>query len=94
MAPHVVAHGPHQLDEERLLAWEVEVERALGDAGRARDVDDGGAVEAVASEDLLGGGSWDGCGSLWDTGRMLGHRECRRKAGVRWGPVTIQCTRA
>jgi hypothetical protein len=46
----------HQADEEIVARREVEIDGADGDLGLARDHLDRGAVDAVSSEDLGGGG--------------------------------------
>jgi len=77
LAPEVGDERRHLLAEERdedlLLGLEVEVDRAAGDAGLARDVGHARAVVAVAREDADGG--------LDDLLGLLGISHCRGPFG-------------
>ena len=50
----LLAHGPDQFGEQRLLRLEVPVEEALGDAGGLADVGDPGRAVAAAAEERFG----------------------------------------
>ena len=67
-----IAHRPlEDGDEEVVLAAEVQVDGAGGDAGRARDVGDLGVEEAAVGEDV-GGGAQDQLALGRGAGRRAG----------------------